>query len=202
MTTFDDFRKRYEYTASQPIGKGGFGLVFKAFDRTRDRWVGIKISLVEPGKDSYRLKHEVELAQKIALHENVAFYEECYTYELPNGIHDVAIMQYYPDGNLDQLLKTQKLSDDQKGALVRGILDGIGHLHSQKIIHRDIKPSNILSAKRHDGTYVPKITDFGISKQIKDNADYGISQSFRGIYFYTIYWYCCWSIYYTCNCWF
>jgi serine/threonine protein kinase len=180
MNTFEEFRKRYEYTPSQPIGKGGFGMVFKAFDRTRDRWVGIKICLVEPGKDAYRLKHEVELAQKIALHENVAFYEECYTYELPNGIHDVAVMQYYPDGNLDQLLKTNKLDDNQKGALVRGILEGIGHLHNQKIIHRDIKPSNILIAKRHDGTFVPKITDFGISKQIKDNADYGISQSFQG----------------------
>ncbi len=37
-------------------------------------------------------------------------------------------------------------------------------LHKNNIIHRDLKPENILIAKKPDGSYVPKIADFGISK--------------------------------------
>lgn len=44
------------------------------------------------------------------------------------------------------------------------LLDGIEFLHAQGIIQRDLKPANILMADRN-GQYIPKITDFGISKK-------------------------------------
>ena len=45
------------------------------------------------------------------------------------------------------------------------ILEGLKFLHSRNVVHRDLKPANILIAKRPDGRIVPKITDFGISRQ-------------------------------------
>ncbi len=45
------------------------------------------------------------------------------------------------------------------------ITNGIEHLHQNNIVHRDIKPGNILvTASPHDGRFVVKLTDFGLSK--------------------------------------
>lgn len=46
--------------------------------------------------------------------------------------------------------------------LVHGIADGLAYAHAHGIIHRDIKPHNILVT----GDFVPKITDWGMSKVI------------------------------------
>lgn len=50
---------------------------------------------------------------------------------------------------------------------MRGIVNGIRHLHELKIIHRDIKPENIL-VRKIDGTICPKIADMGISKRLPE----------------------------------
>ena len=43
------------------------------------------------------------------------------------------------------------------------MIEGIGYIHSKKILHRDIKLDNILL----DGKGNVKIADFGVSKQVK-----------------------------------
>jgi len=98
-------------------------------------------------------------------HPNVARYEECHTFKTISGEHDIAILQYYESGNLLQVLKKQELSTSQKYYLLNSLLEGIRFIHSQGIIHRDLKPQNILIVYR-DSNYIPKITDFGISKKL------------------------------------
>lgn len=46
--------------------------------------------------------------------------------------------------------------------IIKGICEGLHHLHKKKIsiIHMDLKPGNILLTD----DFVPKITDFGISR--------------------------------------
>jgi len=52
-------------------------------------------------------------------------------------------------------------------------------LHQNGIIHRDLKPQNILIVKRQN-EYIPKITDFGISKQLDINKSSVFSNSIAG----------------------
>jgi uncharacterized protein (TIGR02145 family) len=80
---------------------------------------------------------------------------------------------------LQQLLTSYKLNDEQKDLLLRQILEGIAFLHSQGIIHRDIKPQNILIVTRN-GEYIPKITDFGISKKLDANKSSVFTNSLAG----------------------
>ncbi|MGA6993245.1 MAG: serine/threonine-protein kinase [Candidatus Deferrimicrobiaceae bacterium] len=50
---------------------------------------------------------------------------------------------------------------------VEGMLDGIGYLHSRKIIHRDVSPGNVLLSR---GGAV-KLTDFGIARAVRPTEE-------------------------------
>ena len=164
--TQQEFFKRYTYSPSlDRIGGGGFGTVYKAKDNVLHREVAIKVSEVKTaadGKKTFSLKDEFEALAHVPKHPNIANYEEFYSFEMPNGIFDYAVMQYYPDGNLSNAIK-QCLTAEQKEDIATQLLEGIDFLHKHKVVHRDLKPGNILIVK--DGSKViPLITDFGLSK--------------------------------------
>lgn len=180
MITQEEFQQRYRYeTAGDRLGEGGFGEVFKAYDTFLDRWVAIKVSKIKADFPELRLKNEVELVNKLPAHPNIARYEECYTFNSLAGEYDFGILQYYELGNLLQLMKKQSLELSQKYYLLSSLLEGIRFIHSQNIIHRDIKPQNILIVKR-DNNFIPKITDFGISKKITSTKNTQYSNSLIG----------------------
>jgi formylglycine-generating enzyme required for sulfatase activity len=179
--TQQEFQDRYRYNpATDELGKGGFGSVYKAYDRLEDRWVAIKIAKVEKDRENISLRNEVKTAQKLLKHTNIARYENCYRFDFSVGTYDHAVIQYYEMGNLSQLIQKQQLSLAEKEAIARGVLEGIAHLHQYNIVHRDIKSSNVLIAQRPDGTYNPKIADFGLSKEFNDSAKSYFSNSFAG----------------------
>jgi len=179
--TREEFQKRFTYNPdTDRLGEGGFGEVFKTYDTVRDRWVAIKVSKVKPELESVRLRKEVEMVNHLPEHPNVAFYEACYTFREMSGEYDFGILQYYNEGNLNHLLNNNSLSLLQKQSLLSQILDGLEFLHEHGIIHRDLKPQNILIVKRQNGEYVPKITDFGISKQLDINNSSFFSNSLAG----------------------
>ena len=164
--TQQEFFSRYTYSPSRDrIGGGGFGTVYKAYDNVLHREVAIKVSEVKTtadGKKTFSLKDEFEALNHVPKHPNIANYEEFYSYEMPNGIFDYAVMQYYPDGNLGNAIR-QGLTAEQKEEIATQLLEGIDFLHKHKVVHRDLKPGNILIVK-HGGRIIPLITDFGLSK--------------------------------------
>ena len=164
--TQQEFFKRYTYSPSRDrIGGGGFGTVYKAYDNVLHREVAIKVSEVKTtpdGQKTFSLKDEFEALNHVPKHPNIANYEEFYSYEMPNGVCDFAIMQYYPDGNLGNAIR-QGLTAEQKEDIATQLLEGIDFLHKHKVVHRDLKPGNILIVK-HGGRVIPLITDFGLSK--------------------------------------
>ncbi len=51
-------------------------------------------------------------------------------------------------------------------ALFRGIVLGCGHAHRHGVVHRDLKPSNVLLEKKDDGTWIPRVGDFGLARAL------------------------------------
>ena len=164
--TQEEFFKRYTFSTSRDrIGGGGFGTVYKAYDNVLHRDVAIKVSEVKTtadGRKTFSLKDEFEALSHVPKHPNIANYEEFYSYEMPNGIFDYAVMQYYPDGNLSHAIK-EGLTAEQKEDIATQLLEGIDFLHQHKVVHRDLKPGNILIVRNGD-KIIPLITDFGLSK--------------------------------------
>jgi serine/threonine-protein kinase len=54
--------------------------------------------------------------------------------------------------------------------IVRGIADALDAVHEAGITHRDLKPDNVFLARERDGSYFPKLLDFGIAKLMGDDA--------------------------------
>lgn len=61
---------------------------------------------------------------------------------------------------LNFVRKRKRLDEETAKVLFKQVIEGIGYIHSKKILHRDIKLDNILL----DGKGNVKIADFGVSK--------------------------------------
>ncbi len=183
--TQQEFFNRYTYNVrTDKIGGGSFGTVYKAYDNVLDRTVAIKVSEVKIlGGKEFSLLDEFDAIKDLPLHPNIANYEALYNFDQANGIFDYAVLQYYPDGNLKDLIKKSDLSQEEKEVAALQVLAGLEFLHNHRVVHRDMKPSNILIQARNQGdkvVYVPKITDFGLSKKADPSAKSRFTNSFGG----------------------
>ncbi|MGB0714494.1 MAG: protein kinase domain-containing protein [Phycisphaerae bacterium] len=150
------------YRILQPIGEGGFGIVYMAEqEHPVRRRVALKI--VKPGMDSKQVLARFE-AERQALammdHPNIASVFEAgatdtgrpyFVMELVRG---VAITRYCDEA---------RLGIRDRLELFRTVCLAVQHAHQKGLIHRDIKPSNIMITL-HNGLPVPKVIDFGIAK--------------------------------------
>ncbi|GGG44962.1 serine/threonine-protein kinase [Bizionia arctica] len=180
--TQQEFRKRYEFDIkTDNIGGGSFGTVYKAYDTVLDREVAIKVSEVKTvGDKEFSLLEEYKAIEKLSEHKNIANYEKVYRFESFPAIYDYGIMQYYASGNLSHYLKNNEVSLEKREKITRGVLEGIAFLHQHQVVHRDLKPSNVLVVDRR-GELIPKITDFGLSKQAEgDGKASRFTNSFAG----------------------
>jgi serine/threonine protein kinase len=176
--TYEEFRKRYHYEPSKlnspehdedfgRLGEGGFGAVFKGWDTIENQWVAIKVSPVRADQRDLSLQREVEIANQLPRHSNIARYEFCERFTTVFGVVDMAVLKFYKEGNLAELLRKTSLTQDEKDSIISGILSGLAHLHHYHMAHRDLKPQNILITRTPYGKYVPLITDFGLSKVVR-----------------------------------
>jgi serine/threonine protein kinase len=156
------------------LGRGGMGVVYKARDLHHKRLVALKMILVGDLAGKQELARFRTEAQAIARLQH------------PN------IVQLYESGEFDgrpffslELIEAGSLADQLDGTpwparkaarLVRTLARAVHHAHQSSIIHRDLKPANVLLAA--DGT--PKITDFGLAKQLDTSGCHTPSDAVLG----------------------
>jgi hypothetical protein len=78
-------------------------------------------------------------------------------------------MDYVEGGNLAALVHEKPLPAKRAAAYVKTVAEAIHYAHEQGILHRDLKPSNVIIDQRDE----PRVTDFGLAKQI--HADSGLT---------------------------
>ncbi|MCK9590451.1 MAG: protein kinase [Methanoregula sp.] len=158
-----------KYSDIKYIGRGGIAWVFSARRKSDGMTVAVKIPI------SFD-----EMTGKSFLNE-IAAWE---TLRHPNIVKVTAVnilpvpfveMEYVPEA----LEATKKPIPVWKAVhLVRGVADGLKYAHEHGFIHRDIKPHNILLNEE----FVPKITDWGMSKvlanEVKKSSIAGFSLSY------------------------
>ncbi len=153
------------YKIIQVLGKGGMGIVYRAYEINLERYVAIKFlknEIFDNPNMRERFKREAKNQAKMN-HQNIVTVYGFLDYEGMLGI----VMEYVEGKSLDKIIFTKRrLHIDDVIFLMKQILDAVGYAHSKGFIHRDIKPSNIIITSEG----IAKIMDFGISKSMFEDS--------------------------------
>lgn len=151
------------YRIVSVLGKGGMGIVYKAYDTKLDRYVAIKMLNAQSyDRERFieRFKREAKNQAKLS-HPNIVTVYGFIEYGDLLGI----AMEYVEGESLEKVIQRQgRFNLYDVIYILKQALLGLGYAHSKGFVHRDIKPSNIILNKEG----ITKIMDFGISKSLFD----------------------------------
>lgn len=168
------------YIVGQELNSGGFGIVYKAWDKKLDTMIAIKeyypSGLVnrQPGSSRVilvatkrekefvygktRFLEEARNMAKFSEHKNIVNVQDFF--EANNTAY--IVMEYLDGRNLRQVLDQQNvpLPYDYCIDIAKQVCAALKAIHKENILHRDISPDNIMVCS--DGTV--KLFDFGAAR--------------------------------------
>ncbi|XP_057513652.1 putative serine/threonine-protein kinase [Actinidia eriantha] len=157
-----------DFHPSNRIGGGGFGVVYRGVLRD-GTYAAIKCLSAESKQGTDEFLTEVNMISNIQ-HSNLVELIGCCV----EGSNRILVYEYLENNSLANTLLGSKgkhvaLDWPTRAAICVGTASGLTFLHEEaepRIVHRDIKASNILL----DGSFHPKIGDFGLAKLFPDNV--------------------------------
>jgi hypothetical protein len=148
-----------QYRVEAPVGAGGMGAVYRAYDTTLRRRVAIKLLTgTTPDDPGHRaVLREARAASRLN-HPNI-----CAIHEVGEADGQPFIVMEFVDGrSLSALVPPDGLPVQTVLQLGAQIAGAVAHAHGQGIVHRDLKPANV--AVTADGRV--KILDFGVAARL------------------------------------
>jgi len=163
--TAPNIKRIGKYEVIDVLGRGGMGLVYRAFDRQLNREVAIKTLTEGFTGDEEMLKRFYQEAAKTGAlrHPNIV---TVYDLGEQDGFPYI-VMEYLSGDPLDRVIqsgKSQPLAYKLK--ILEQVCYALGYAHRSDVIHRDVKPANVIV--QPDGSV--KLLDFGIARQEKTES--------------------------------
>ena len=171
------------YIVGQKIGMGGFGIIYKAWDRRLETMMAIKefypSGLVNRVVNSFTIilasqKREAEFTYgksrfmeearhlaKFNSHPNIV---NVFEYFEANGTA-YFVMEYLDGKTLDKIINDENsglpLRHEQCVSIALAVCSGLRSMHAAGILHRDISPNNIMVCENGE---IIKLLDFGAAR--------------------------------------
>ncbi len=142
------------------LGRGGYGIVYKAKQLSLDRFVAVKLLLSEHCQNQKVLKRFLTEARTAAALEHPNIVKVYQVGECAHG-HFFA-MEYIDGPSLQTVMVSKRVRPSSAVAIMILVAEAVHHAHAKGIVHRDLKPANIML----DPKKRPVVMDFGIAKYI------------------------------------
>jgi serine/threonine protein kinase len=146
------------FVLREPLGEGGYGQVFRAFDPQLERDVALKILKTHRlgEKALERFYREARAAARLD-HPNIV------------GLHDAGrdegrcwiAYQLVQGQTLSMVRDVDRPSIDASVRIIRDLALALHHAHGRGVFHRDLKPANVLI----DDSGRARLTDFGLARR-------------------------------------
>ncbi len=145
------------YVLEDALGRGAFGVVYRARQQRPRREVAIKVIAARDARLVERFEREVDALAALSHPSIVTIFES----GLVDG-HLFYAMELLPGGSLREALRHGPLPPAEAIEHVATVAEALHAAHQAGILHRDIKPSNVLLSA--DGR--AKLADFGVARPL------------------------------------
>lgn len=150
------------YDIKKRLGKGAYGIVWKAVDRQTGEIVAVKkiFDAFRNRTDAQRTFREIMFLQEFGDHPNIV---KLLNVTRAQNDKDIYLIFEYMDTDLHAVIKKGTLLKDvHKRYVMYQLFKAIKYLHSGNVIHRDQKPSNVLL----NTDCMVKLCDFGLARSL------------------------------------
>jgi len=154
-------RKRFE--VCQRLGKGAYGVVWKAIEKRSRQTVALKkcFDAFRNGTDAQRTFREIMYLQQLSGHENIIRLQHIIKAE---NDRDIYLTFDHMETDLHAVIRANILEEIHKKYIIYQLLKALKYMHSGDLLHRDIKPSNLLL---NSDCHV-KVCDFGLCRSVAE----------------------------------
>lgn len=148
------------YRLLSQLGKGAYGIVWKAQDKKTSRYVALKkvIGAFNNDVDAQRTYREVFLLQSLN-HDRLV---KLLNVHNAKNDYDLYLVFEYVETDLYQAIYEGVLKHDHMVYIAYQLFSALAYLQTAGVVHRDLKPANILLNINSE----IKIADFGLARTV------------------------------------
>lgn len=164
-----------DYVLQEHLGSGGFGKVYRAIQKSLDRFVAVKALHKSRQRDPQAVDQFVQEARLLARldHRGIVGVHGLGRY--PGGGYFL-VLDWIDGQDLQRRLDHGSASVDEAVWITSSVAEAIHHAHQRGVIHGDLKPSNVLV----DESGQVHVTDFGLGRLTPGPADSATPPSVGG----------------------
>jgi len=152
-----------KYDIVQKLGKGAYGIVWRATDKRTKEVVALKkiFDAFQNATDAQRTFREVMFLQEMKGHEHIVTLTNVLK---ADNDRDIYLVFEFMETDLHAAIRASILQDIHKQYIIWQSLKALKYMHSAKLLHRDMKPSNLLL----NSDCLMKVADFGLARSMHE----------------------------------
>ena len=160
-----------KYEIVQRLGKGAYGIVWRAIDRRSKETVALKkiFDGFQNSTDAQRTFREIMFLQEMSGHEHVVTLLDVLK---ADNDKDIYLVFEFLETDLHAAIRANVLQDVHKRYIVYQTLKALKYMHSAELLHRDMKPSNLLL----NSDCLMKVCDFGLARSLPESRIQGAQE--------------------------
>ena len=155
-----------KYDILQKLGKGAYGIVWRATDKKTKDVVALKkiFDAFQNSTDAQRTFREVMFLQEMKGHEHII---SLLNVMKADNDRDIYLVFEHMETDLHAATRANILGDVHKQYIMWQTLKALKFMHSANLLHRDMKPSNLLL----NSDCLMKVADFGLARSIPKGSE-------------------------------